>query len=158
MASTQIHCRLAAQLPGTEAALVFLELGGPILESEVPQQGPGAGRRGSEDEHPEAEGTLQIVHVGKVFWASHHVVPKRRRLDYPRCFIRGGRVLNFLFRFASISRVPLTAAGGVRTSGPLASPAPGRGTAAAHFTDGARAVRPGTSHLGAFSSCRSDVQ
>jgi len=61
---------------------------------------------------PEAEEILQIVHVGKVFRASH-LVPKRRNGCITCDAVYGERsLLNFLLGFESISRVPLTAAGG----------------------------------------------
>ena len=48
----------------------FLDLGNPVLEgSVVPQQGPGAPGQslwcGSGEKSPEAEETLQIVHIRK---------------------------------------------------------------------------------------------
>jgi len=49
---------------------------------------------GLRDGSSPAEETLQIVHVGKVFCASH-VVAKRRLLDYPRCFIGGTKGVKF---------------------------------------------------------------
>jgi len=71
---TILYCCASAR-----AALGFWSC--PILEWGVmdvsPQRGPGLSPwRGSGDEPPEAEETLQIIHVEKVFCASH-VVPKQ---------------------------------------------------------------------------------
>ena len=84
--------------------------GGPVGE-------PLAG--GLESKPPEAEETLQIVHIGKVFCASH-VVPERQN-GYITCdaLYWGRSLLNYLLGFESISRVPLTT---TSWSGPLNLP------------------------------------